>query len=82
MLDGVTRGGAQVAGGVNQKDFELSSDLNYVRGIHTVRTGIALEGRHYRTDSASNYLGTYIFSNGRRSWTAGPATTRAASAIR
>ena len=29
-----------------------------------VRTGIAVEGRHYRTDSASNYLGTYTFSNG------------------
>jgi hypothetical protein len=64
ILDGVTRGGAQVAGGVNQKDIELSSDLNYVRGIHTMRTGIAIEGRHYRTNSASNYLGTYIFSNG------------------
>ena len=64
MLDGVTRGGAQVAGGVNQKDIELNSDLNYVRGIHTMRTGIELEGRHYRTDSASNYLGTFTFSNG------------------
>ncbi|MBY0495841.1 MAG: TonB-dependent receptor, partial [Cyanobacteria bacterium] len=63
ILDGSTRGGAQVTGGVNQKDLELSSDLNYVRGIHTMRTGIQLEGRHYRTDSASNYLGTYIFSS-------------------
>ena len=63
VLDGVTRGGAQVTGGVNQKDIELSSDLNYVRGRHTMRTGIQLEGRHYRTDSASNYLGTYIFSS-------------------
>ena len=64
VLDGFTSGGAQVTGGVNQKDVELSSDLNYVRGMHTMRTGIELEGRHYRTDSASNYLGTYIFSNG------------------
>ena len=63
VLDGVTRGGAQVAGGVDQHDFELTSDLNYVRGKHTMRTGIALEGRHYRTDSVSNYLGTYIFTN-------------------
>lgn len=63
VLDGFTSGGAQVRGGVNQKDVELSSDLNYVRGRHTVRTGIQLEGRHYRTDSASNYLGTYIFSS-------------------
>lgn len=63
VLDGFTSGGAQVTGGVNQKDVELTSDLNYVRGIHTMRTGIQLEGRHYRTDSQSNYLGTYIFSS-------------------
>ncbi len=63
VLDGVTTGGAQVKGGSNQKDFELGSDLNYVRGIHTVRTGIALEGRHYRSDDVSNYLGTFVFSN-------------------
>ncbi|MFM8536169.1 MAG: TonB-dependent receptor domain-containing protein [Acidimicrobiia bacterium] len=63
VLDGFASGGAQVRGGVNQKDIELSSDLNYVRGRHTMRTGIQLEGRHYRTDSASNYLGTYIFSS-------------------
>ena len=31
-----------------------------------MRTGIALEGRHYRTDSVSNYLGTYMFSNDER----------------
>ena len=63
VLDGFTSGGAQVTGGVNQKDVELSSDFNYVRGMHTMRTGVQLEGRHYRTDSASNYLGTYIFSS-------------------
>jgi hypothetical protein len=63
VLDGFTSGGAQVRGGRTQKDIELTSDLNYVRGIHTMRTGIALEGRHYRSDDASNYLGTYIFSS-------------------
>ena len=63
VLDGFTSGGAQVRGGVNQKDFELNTDLNYVRGNHTMRTGIQVEGRHYRTDSQSNYLGTYIFSS-------------------
>ena len=63
VLDASTSGGAQVKGGRTQKDIELTSDLNYVRGIHTMRTGIALEGRHYRSDDASNYLGTYIFSS-------------------
>lgn len=63
VLDGFTSGGAQVKGGRTQKDIELTSDLNYVRGIHTMRTGIALEGRHSRSDDASNDLGTYIFSS-------------------
>ena len=63
VLDSFTRGGAQVSGGRTQKDFELSSDLNYVRGIHTMRAGILIEGRHYRADDMSNYLGTYIFSS-------------------
>lgn len=63
VLDSFTRGGAQVSGGRTQKEVELSSDLNYVRGIHTMRAGILLEGRHSRADDASNYLGTYIFSS-------------------
>ena len=63
VLDAFTRGGAQVKGGRNQKELELSSDLNYVRGIHTVRTGVLIEGRRYRADDASNYLGTYVFSS-------------------
>lgn len=63
VLDGVTTGGAQTKGGSNQKDFEFASDLNYVRGIHTVRTGVQLEGRRYRSDDVSNYLGTYVFSS-------------------
>ena len=63
VLDSFTRGGAQVKGGRTQKDFELSSDVNYVRGIHTMRAGILIEGRHYRADDMSNYLGTYLFSS-------------------
>ena len=31
--------------------------------MYTIRTGIQLEGRHYRADDASNYLGTFIFSS-------------------
>jgi len=63
VLDGFTSGGAQTKGGRTQKDLELTSDLNYVRGKHTMRTGIQIEGRQYRSDEASNYLGTYIFSS-------------------
>jgi len=63
VLDGVTTGGAQTKGGSNQKDFEFASNLNYVRGNHTIRTGVQLEGRRYRSDDVSNYLGTYVFSS-------------------
>ena len=63
VLDGVTTGGAQVRGGRTQRDLDLSSDVNYVRGIHTWRTGVQFQGRHYRSDEASNYLGTFVFSS-------------------
>lgn len=64
VLDGFTSGGAQVKGGARLTEFEFASDVNYVRGNHTVRTGVQLEGRHSRSDSHSNYLGTFIFSSG------------------
>ncbi|MGH9385308.1 MAG: carboxypeptidase regulatory-like domain-containing protein [Vicinamibacterales bacterium] len=63
VLDGVTTGGAQVAGGRAQRDFEFATDLNYARGNHTMRTGVQLEGGHSRADNASNYLGTFVFSS-------------------
>ena len=63
ILDASTRGGAQVKGGRNQKNLELSSDLNYVRGIHTMRAGLLIEGLRSRSDDATNYLGTYVFSS-------------------
>ena len=56
-------GGAQVRGGRQQRDAELTSYLNYVRGIHTVRTGIQLEGGT-TGPTAPRYLGTFIFSSG------------------
>lgn len=62
VLDGVTRGGAQVSGGRRQRALDVISDLNYVRGIHTMRTGIELNARHDHTDDATNYLGTFIFT--------------------
>jgi hypothetical protein len=44
VLDAFTSGGAQVAGGRHSRDVTLASDLDYVRGIHSVRTGIQLDG--------------------------------------
>src|SRR4029079_18391155 len=59
--DAFTSGGAQVSGGRKFKVFNLASDLDYVRGIHSVRTGVLFDGGWFNTDDSSNYLGTYTF---------------------
>jgi carboxypeptidase family protein len=63
VLDAFTSGGAQQAGGRHALEFEAASDLDYVRGKHSFRTGVLLEGGSYRTDEAVNYLGTYTFAS-------------------
>jgi hypothetical protein len=61
--DAFTSGGAQVAGGRHTRTVSLSSDLDYVRSIHSVRIGVVLNGGSYRSDDTSNYLGTYTFES-------------------
>ena len=61
--DAFTRGGAQVSGGQHSKTINVQSDLDYVRGLHSWRTGIWLDSGGYRSDDTSNYLGTYTFEN-------------------
>jgi hypothetical protein len=63
ITDARTTGGAQVRGGRHATTFNLQSDLDYVRGIQSVRTGINIEGGSYRSDDSSNYLGTYLFDS-------------------
>ncbi|HEY3884759.1 MAG TPA: hypothetical protein VGL62_06115, partial [Vicinamibacterales bacterium] len=41
----------------------LASDLDYVRGINSFRTGLEIDSGRYHTDSNSNYLGTYTFDS-------------------
>jgi hypothetical protein len=61
--DNFTSGGAQRRGGTHGRNYWLNSDLDYVRGIHSVRTGIEIQYSRFRTDSESNYLGTYVFES-------------------
>ena len=61
--DAFTAGGAQVSGGDHARRFNVGSDLDYVRGRHSIRTGVALDSAWTRSDSASNLLGTYTFAN-------------------
>lgn len=61
--DAFTSGGAQRRGGVHGRNYWFNSDLDYVRGIHSVRTGLEIQYARSRTDSESNYLGTYVFQD-------------------
>jgi hypothetical protein len=63
VLDAFTSGGQQLTGGTRSRRALVNSDLDYVRGIHSVRAGIALDNTWYRTDATSNYLGTYTFES-------------------
>jgi hypothetical protein len=58
-----TRGGAQVAGGRHPRTIEAASDVDYVRGINTVRSGFLVVAGNYRSDNANNTLGTFTFAS-------------------
>ena len=61
--DAFTSGGAQVSGGQHARTLVLGSDLDYVRGNHTIRTGVQVDASRWRSNDASNYLGTYTFES-------------------
>ena len=61
--DAFTSGGAQVTGGRRTRTINLASDLDYVRSIHSVRTGVVLNAGSYHSDDSANYLGTYTFES-------------------
>jgi Carboxypeptidase regulatory-like domain len=63
VLDAFSGGGAQVRGGQHAFELEAASSLDYVRGRHSWRAGVLVEGGRYRSDDMSNYLGTYTFSS-------------------
>jgi Carboxypeptidase regulatory-like domain len=61
--DAFTSGGAQRTGGTHARNYWFNSDLDYVRGIHSMRTGIDVQVATFETNSNSNYLGTYVFAD-------------------
>ena len=58
-----TAGGAQVQGGRHPRTYEAASDVDYVRGMHTIRFGFLAAGGQYQSDNATNRLGTFTFSS-------------------
>ena len=63
VVDAFTRGGQQLAGGRSSTLVNLASDLDYVRGIHSMRAGILVDSGWHFSDDQSNYLGTYTFES-------------------
>jgi hypothetical protein len=63
VLDSFTSGGAQRAGGDHATTLDLASDLDYVLGHNSLRAGFVFDATSYRSDSTSNYLGTYTFAS-------------------
>jgi hypothetical protein len=63
VIENFTIGGAQRKGGRRSREYMVQSDLDYVRGMHTWRLGVLINGAHYRSDDFSNYNGTYTFES-------------------
>jgi Carboxypeptidase regulatory-like domain len=63
VLDAFNAGGAQVTGGRDGTDFEVATDLDYVKGRHSARAGFLFEGGRYRSDDARNMGGTFTFAS-------------------
>jgi hypothetical protein len=61
VLQKSTIGGAQQAGSTRNQSLYFAQDLDYIRGQHSVRMGLQVDGQGYRTDQQTNYLGTYTF---------------------
>jgi carboxypeptidase family protein len=74
VLDAFNSGGAQVGGGRRGTDFEVASDIDYVKGRHSARAGFLFEGGRYRSDDARNTGGTFTFSS-LQAYEAGTPTT-------
>jgi len=63
VLDAFTSGGAQMSGGREATSFTFASDLDYVRGRHSFRAGVLVDGGSWNSNLNSNYLGTYTFNS-------------------
>ena len=63
VLDAFTSGGAQQAGGRDSTEIEYATNVDWAHGKHSMRAGGLVEGGWYRSDSRTNYLGTFTFTS-------------------
>jgi hypothetical protein len=62
VLDAFTAGGAQQEGGRRGTEVEWATTIDWARGKHSLRAGALVEGGRYRSNSRTNYLGTFTFA--------------------
>src|SRR5262249_40545313 len=55
VLDAFTSGGAQRAGGDHSRTLDFASDLDYVLGRHSLRTGLLVNGGGYPSNATAHY---------------------------
>ena len=63
VQDAFQTGGAQQTGGPVGIQTTLMSDVDYVRGINSWRTGVQIDLYRMHSDLNNNYLGTYTFAS-------------------
>jgi hypothetical protein len=63
VLDAFTAGGSQREQFADIVQSTLASDIDYVRGRHSFRGGVQIDGNWFSARSRFNYLGTYTFAN-------------------
>ncbi len=63
VQDAFSSGGAQNELFADVVQSSLASDIDYVRGIHSWRGGVQLDGNWFTALSRTNYRGTYTFAS-------------------
>ncbi len=63
VQDAFTSGGAQQHGDISARQMVFASDVDYVRGIHSWRTGVQVDGLWFDSVQRANLNGTYTFSS-------------------
>jgi hypothetical protein len=63
VQDAFTSGGAQQTSDFDQSQLTFASDVDYVRGVHSWRGGVQVDGQWLNSTNSSNALGTYTFSS-------------------
>jgi hypothetical protein len=63
VLDSFTSGGAQQRQDMRYDWLQMMADVDYVRGVHSLRFGNDLWFQRVRNIQENNYLGTYTFSS-------------------